>query len=242
MVNSTLICSVSTIPQRESQAPAGEDPDGARTRRSGTLGHYPVGRRRAGRTRSLTGVFDGEPIFFRAPHEFRDWLERHHATATECVVGYWKTHTGKPSLRWADAVREALCFGWIDGQSRSIDGERHMQRFTPRKSRRWSAVNVALVAELEAEGRMTEAGRRAFAARDTSEEPYSTSKRPSRLPPEFDERLRRDHPKAAAFWDSTPPSYRKMRAFWISEAKRPDTRERRFGLLVEACAAGERLQ
>ena len=145
-------------------------------------------------------MFDGEPIFFRAPHEFRDWLERHHATATECVVGYWKTHTGKPSLRWADAVREALCFGWIDGQGRSIDGERHMQRFTPRKSRRWSAVNVALVAELEAEGRMTEAGRRAFAARDTSEEPYSTSKRPSRLPPEFDERLRRDHPKAAAFW------------------------------------------
>lgn len=194
-----------------------------------------------GRRRSLTGVFDGEPIFFRAPHEFRDWLERHHATATECVVGYWKTHTGKPSIRWADAVREALCFGWIDGQSRSIDDERHMQRFTPRKSRRWSAVNVALVAELEAEGRMTEAGRRAFAARDASEEPYSTSKRPGRLPPEFDERLRRDHPKAAAFWDSTPSSYRKMRAFWISEAKRPETRERRFSRLVEACAAGERL-
>ena len=97
-------------------------------------------------------MFDGEPIFFRAPHEFRGWLERHHATATECVVGYWKTHTGKPSLRWADAVREALRFGWIDGQGRSIDDERHMQRFTPRKSRRWSAVNVALVAELEAEG------------------------------------------------------------------------------------------
>ena len=65
-------------------------------------------------------MFDVEPIFFGAPHEFRDWLERHHATATECVVGYWKTHTGKPSLRWANAVREALCFGWIDGQSRSI--------------------------------------------------------------------------------------------------------------------------
>ena len=201
----------------------------------------PVGRRRAGRSRSLIGVFDGEPIFFRASHEFRDWLECNHATATECVVGYWKTHTGKPSLRWADAVREALCFGWIDGQSRSIDDERHMQRFTPRKSRRWSAVNVALVAELEAEGRMTEAGRRAFAARDATEVPYSTSKRPSQLPPEFDERLRRDHANAAAFWDSTPPSYRKMRAFWISEAKRPDTRERRFSLLVKACAAGERL-
>ena len=111
----------------------------------------------------------------------------------------------------------------LDGQSRSIDNERHMQRFTPRKSRRWSAVNLALVAELEAEGRMTEAGRRVFAARDASEEPYSTSKRPSQLPPEFDERLRRDHPNAAAFWDSTPPS-------WANASKQP-TRSRRFGTL-----------
>lgn len=186
-------------------------------------------------------MFDGEPIFFSAPSEFRDWLEHHHETATECVVGYWKVRTGVPSLRWAEAVREALCFGWIDGQSRSIDDDHHMQRFTPRKSRRWSAVNVALVAELEAEGSMTEAGRRAFADRDLSEEPYSTSQRASRLPPEFDERLRRDHPEAAAFWDATPPSYRKMRAFWVTEAKRPETRERRFAQLVEACAAGERL-
>ena len=71
--------------------------------------------------------------------------------------------------------------------------------------------------------------------------PYSTSNRPSGLPPELDERLRRDHPEAAAFWDSTPPSYRKMRSFWIGEAKRPETRERRFAQLVQACIAGERL-
>lgn len=187
-------------------------------------------------------MFDGEPIYFRSPDEFREWLERHHATATECVVGYWKTHTGKPSLLWAEAVREALCFGWIDGQRRSIDDQRHMQRFTPRKSTRWSAVNVSLVAELEAEGRMTEAGRRAFAARDLNRSPYSTSNRPAALPPEFDQRLRRDHPKAAAFWDSTPPSYRKTCGFWISDAKRQDTRERRFSQLVEACEAGERLR
>jgi uncharacterized protein YdeI (YjbR/CyaY-like superfamily) len=186
-------------------------------------------------------VFDAEPIFFTDPDEFRAWLEEHHTTASECVVGYWKAHTDRPSLRWAEAVREALCFGWIDGQARSIDGERHVQRFTPRRSRRWSAVNVALVAELEAQGRMTEAGRRAFAARDTTQEPYSTSARPDRLPPEFDERLRRDHPDAAAHWDAMPPSYRKTCAFWIGEGKRPETRERRFAQVVDACARGERL-
>jgi uncharacterized protein YdeI (YjbR/CyaY-like superfamily) len=187
------------------------------------------------------GMFDSEPIFFRDPQEFRAWLEEHHETATECVVGYWKAHTGKPSLRWAEAVREALCFGWIDGQGRPIDDERHMQRFTPRKSPRWSAVNVAHVADLEAAGKMTDAGRRAFAARDMTQVPYSTSKRPDRLPPEFDERLRREHPEAAAFWDTTPPSYRKMCSFWVGEAKRLETREKRFAELVEACGRRERL-
>ncbi len=187
-------------------------------------------------------MFDSEPIYFTGPEEFRAWLEEHHATATECVVGHWKAHTGRPSLRWAEAVREALCFGWIDGQSKSIDEDRHMQRFTPRRSRRWSAVNVALVAELEAEGKMTDAGRRAFAERDMTQEPYSTSKRPAKLPAEYDERLRREHPDAAAFWDATPPSYRKTCAFWLGEAKRPETRERRFAELVEACARGERLK
>ncbi len=187
-------------------------------------------------------MFDSEPIYFTGPEEFRAWLEEHHATATECVVGHWKAHTGRPSLRWAEAVREALCFGWIDGQSKSIDEDRHMQRFTPRRSRRWSAVNVALVADLEAEGKMTDAGRRAFAERDMTQEPYSTSKRPAKLPAEYDERLRREHPDAAAFWDATPPSYRKSCAFWLGEAKRPETRERRFAELVEACARGERLK
>jgi uncharacterized protein YdeI (YjbR/CyaY-like superfamily) len=186
-------------------------------------------------------VFDSEPIYFTRPEELRAWLEAHHAGETELVIGYWKASTGRPSIRWAEAVREALCFGWIDGQGRSIDDERHMQRFTPRKSRRWSAVNVALVQELEAAGLMTEAGRRAFAARDTTQAPYSTSKRPAELPAEWDERLRSEHPGAATYWDTAPLSYRKRCTFWITEAKRPETREKRFAELVEACARGERL-
>jgi uncharacterized protein YdeI (YjbR/CyaY-like superfamily) len=186
-------------------------------------------------------VFDAEPIYFVGPEDFRAWLEEHHATETECVIGYWKAATGKPSIRWAEAVREALCFGWIDGQARSIDDQRHLQRFTPRKSRRWSAVNVNLVAELEAEGRMTEAGRRAFEARDKTQVPYSTSRRPDKLPPEWDARLRHDHPDAAAFWDACPPSYRKSCAFWITDAKRDETREKRFAEFVDACTRGERL-
>ena len=187
-------------------------------------------------------MFDSEPIFFERPEDLRAWLQEHHASASELVIGYWKAQTGRPSIRWAEAVREALCFGWIDGQGRGIDDERHMQRFTPRKSRRWSAVNVAHVAELEAAGLMTDAGRRAFEVRDRTQTPYSTSDRPAELAPEWDARLRRERPAAAAYWDSTPTSYRKTCAFWLSDAKRDETREKRFAELVEACSRGERLR
>jgi uncharacterized protein YdeI (YjbR/CyaY-like superfamily) len=153
----------------------------------------------------------------------------------------WKARTERPSVTWGQAVREALCFGWIDGQAKRIDDESHMQRFTPRKSTRWSAVNVALVEELEAAGMMHEAGRRAFAARDLAEKPYSVSKRPDRLSPGLELRLR-ENAAAAAFWDASPPSYRKMAAFYVASAKRPETREKRLATLIADCANGVRLK
>jgi uncharacterized protein YdeI (YjbR/CyaY-like superfamily) len=182
-----------------------------------------------------------EPIFFESPGEWRAWLEANHATASEIWLGTWKARTRRPTVTWRQAVREALCFGWIDGQVRRINDESHMQRFTPRKSTRWSAVNVALFEELEAAGSMHEAGRRAFAARDLAEEPYSVSKRPDRLPPDLDAQLR-ENTAAAAFWDAAPPSYRKMAAFYVTNAKREETREKRLATLIADSANGLRLK
>ena len=189
----------------------------------------------------IRGVRAADPVFFTSPADWRTWLEANHESATELWVGMWKAHTKKPSLTWAQAVREALCFGWIDGQMHRIDDESHAQRFTPRKpTSKWSAVNVRLVGELEEAGLMRDAGRRAFEARDATVEPYSTSDRPAQLPAGWDARLR-DDPAAGAFWDATPPSYRKTVAFWLTEAKREATREKRFAELAAACARGERL-
>jgi uncharacterized protein YdeI (YjbR/CyaY-like superfamily) len=182
-----------------------------------------------------------DPVYFASPAEWRAWLEDHHETETEVWVGLYKAHTGRANLTWALAVREALCFGWIDGVMRRVDDERHMQRFTPRKTTsKWSAVNVRIVAELEAEGLMRDAGRRAFEARSKDEVPYSTSDRPARLPEAYDIRLR-EHPEAAAFWDAQPPSYRKTVSFWLSSAKREETREKRLAELIADCAAGRRM-
>jgi uncharacterized protein YdeI (YjbR/CyaY-like superfamily) len=105
-------------------------------------------------------------IFFASSDEFRAWLEEHHATATELLVGFHKKSTGRPTMTWTEAVREALCFGWIDGIRRSLGDESYTLRFTPRNPRsNWSSLNVRHVEELIREGRMTPAGLAAYEAR-----------------------------------------------------------------------------
>jgi len=184
-----------------------------------------------------------QPIYFGSPAEFRAWLEEHHARETEVFVGYWKKATGRPSLTWSQAVDEALCFGWIDGVNRRVDDERHYQRFTPRKpASNWSAVNIAKVERLRAEGRMRPAGEAAFARRrDENSSPYSYEQRKNPvLEPEHEARFRA-HAAAWEYFMSTPPSYRKPALWWVISAKKPETRERRLATLIEDSAAGRRI-
>ena len=90
-----------------------------------------------------------KPTFFATPSELRAWLERHHDTSQELLIGYYKKSSGKPSITWPESVDEALCFGWIDGVRKRIDDERYTIRFTPRKPRSvWSAVNIKRAKEL----------------------------------------------------------------------------------------------
>src|SRR3954453_20026941 len=71
-----------------------------------------------------------DAVYFESPLAFRHWLEKYHETATELLVGFHKSHTGRPTLTWAESVDEALCFGWIDGIRRRVDDERYTIRFT----------------------------------------------------------------------------------------------------------------
>ena len=100
------------------------------------------------------------PVSFADAAEFRAWLERHHATATELDVRLWKTHAKHRGMGYKEALDEALCFGWIDGVRRSVDADSFRIRFTPRKKGSyWSDVNVRHVDLLEKAGRMHAAGR-----------------------------------------------------------------------------------
>ena len=184
----------------------------------------------------------GDVRIFADAAEFRAWLLANHDTAGELWVGYFRKASGKQAMTYPEAVEEALCFGWIDGIGRRVDDEVHTNRFTPRrKGSSWSAVNIAKVAELRAAGRMHPAGIRAFDGRDTPRRDagYSYERPPAELPPGMLERLRGE-PGAWAFWERERPSFRRQAAYWVTAAKRPETQERRFRVLLEACGEGRR--
>lgn len=182
------------------------------------------------------------PTFFATPAALRRWFARHGATARELWIGYYKKASGRGGVVYKEALDEALCVGWIDGLVRTIDGERYMQRWTPRRPRSvWSAVNTRRVGELEAEGRMQPAGRAAFALRDPARAGlYSFENKPTTLPPELEQRFRA-RPAAWRFFEAQPPGYRRTALFFVMSAKREETRVRRLDALAALCARGERL-
>ena len=184
-----------------------------------------------------------EVRIFATAADFRAWLEENHATASELWIGYYKKGVPKTSMTYAEAVDEALCFGWIDGQARRISDEVAGQRFSPRRSTSsWSAINIAKMAELEASGRLHPAGRRAFEERDRRKDAsYSYESPPRELPPDWLARLEADA-DAWTYWQHETPSYRRTATHWVLSAKRPETRERRLATIIGDSAAGRRVK
>jgi uncharacterized protein YdeI (YjbR/CyaY-like superfamily) len=183
-----------------------------------------------------------KPRFFATPDEFRAWLEGNLDSESEVVVGFHKKHTGLPSLTWTESVREALCFGWIDGVRRRIDDDSSI-RFTPRKpGSNWSVVNVRHVEELARAGRMHRAGIEAFEARTSEKTGVYTyeNREKATLGPEQEERFRANE-KAWEFFQAKPPGYRQTAIFWIVRAKREETRDRRLATLIEDSAHERRI-
>jgi uncharacterized protein YdeI (YjbR/CyaY-like superfamily) len=183
-----------------------------------------------------------KPTFFKTPDDFRKWLTKHHASAAELWVGFHKKDSGKQSITWPESVDEALSYGWIDGVRKRVDQTSYKIRFTPRRPRSiWSAVNIKRVSELTREGRMQPAGEKAFAARlENKSGIYAYEQRQPELPETYAKELRKNR-AAAKFFESQPPSYRKLAMWWIVSAKQEETRIKRLRKLIEASAAGGRI-
>jgi len=179
-------------------------------------------------------------LFFATPEEFGAWLEEHHESETELLVGFYKKGSGKPSITWPESVEQALRFGWIDGVRRSLGDESYTIRFTPRKpTSNWSLVNVAKVEELKERGLMAPAGLRAYAARRPERTGVYSAERkePAVLAPELERRFKANS-TAWRWFTARPPGYRKTATHWVVSAKKAETRLRRLQQLIDCSAEG----
>jgi uncharacterized protein YdeI (YjbR/CyaY-like superfamily) len=183
------------------------------------------------------------PRFFATPEKFRAWLAKNHGNAQELLVGFYKKGSGKRSIDWPQSVDEALCFGWIDGVRRSLGEESYTIRFTPRRaSSIWSSVNIRRIEALKEMGRMMPAGLAAYERRShdrSSIYAYEQRATAKLAPPET--RAFKAIPDAWKFFSKVAPSYRHKVLYWITSARKPETRKSRLARLIAISALGKKL-
>ena len=182
------------------------------------------------------------PIFFESTTQLREWLMENHAEEEVLWVGYYKVATGKPSMRWEESVREALCFGWIDGLRKSIDDERYKIRFTPRRpDSHWSKKNIRMVEQLIEEGRMQPAGLKAYEKREESNSGKASFEQGEiKLKEKYEQEIKAN-PKAWKFFQELAPGYTKTSIHWVMSAKQEKTRQQRLEILIESCVDGKKI-
>ena len=183
-----------------------------------------------------------KPTFFRTPAEFREWLMKHHATKDELLVGYYKKHSGRPSITWPESVDQALCFGWIDGVRKSIDDISYTIRFTPRRPGSiWSSVNMKRAQALIEQRQMQPAGVKAYEARrDYRSGIYAYEQRSVDLAEPYN-RMLKQNKTAWNFFQKQPAYYRKTISWWIISAKKKETRLKRLEKLIAYSSKEQRL-
>jgi len=182
-------------------------------------------------------------LFFDTADDFRAWLEKHHESEREALLGFYKKGSGKGgSFTYEQAILESLCFGWIDGVRRSLDAESYSQRFSPRtKTSTWSNINIARFKELQAAGRVHPAGLAAFEARTAANSGIYSFEQGEVAFAEDQERAFRANSAAWEYWSNAPKGYRRIATWWVLSAKRPETRSKRLVELVDCSARGEKI-
>ena len=176
-------------------------------------------------------------IFFSDPSGFRDWLEVNHNKADEILLKFFKKGSGKARMTIAEAVEQALCFGWIDGKLNNTGPDSFVLRFTPRrKGSPWSEVNVKRAKKLIEQGFMQPAGLKAFEERDRAKTRfYSYEQRSQGLSKELQAQFQKQN-EAWEFFSRQPPGYRRAITFWVMSAKRGETKQKRLARLIEMSA------
>lgn len=181
-------------------------------------------------------------LYFPRDVEWREWLEINHANYPNGVyLIFYKLETNQPTMRWEEAVKVALCYGWIDSTVKSLGNGKRQQYFCPRRPKSpWSALNKSYIKDLETQGLIHQSGWNNInqAKKDgswTEMDDVENGVIPSALKLAFDK-----NPKAFNNYTAFAPSYQKSYLSWLHSAKRPETRDKRIKQIVELCAANKK--
>jgi uncharacterized protein YdeI (YjbR/CyaY-like superfamily) len=188
---------------------------------------------------ALKSVSKTNTYYAKDRKEWRKWLMKNHEASTGVWLVYDKTASVKTRLQWAEAVEEALCFGWIDSTINRIDEHSYMQLFTPRKPKSgWSKINKEKVEKLIAEGLMTPAGMEKIeAAKQHGTWSKLDDVESLTAPPQLEKAFAANK-KAKKFFDSLSPSNRKYILYHINNAKRDETKQKRIDEIIAAANEG----
>lgn len=175
--------------------------------------------------------------YFRTEAQWRDWLHENHNTASGVYLIFYAVAHEKESMRWEEAVRGALCYGWIDSTVKSLGDGKRRQYFCPRKPKSgWSKVNKDHIQELQEQGLMHESGLAKIEEAKmngswTLLDDVENGAVPNDLQTAFDQ-----HPEALANYENFTRGQRKSYLYWLNSAKRQETRDKRIAEIVELCA------
>lgn len=181
-------------------------------------------------------------LSFKSQRDWANWLAKQHAASNGIWLRFFKKDSGVASVTYAEALDEALCYGWIDGRLDPYDEKSWLRRFTPRRPRSpWSKRNIEHVNRLTAAGRMKPAGlQEAEAAKkdgrwDKAYDPQGAME----MPADFLQALAKDK-KAKAFFESLSRANHYAIAWRLQTAKRPETRARRMQAILAMLKKGEK--
>lgn len=176
-----------------------------------------------------------EPFDFKNKEEWRSWLTQNHDKTVSVWLTFHKKSSTQKGLNLAEAVEEAICFGWIDGKLKKLDAEKFIVRFSPRKANSvWSKINKERAERLIKSGRMTSAGIAKIDAAKKSgwwEKAY-TNKILDEIPTDLEEAMK-DEKDAWENFQKFANSYRNMYIGWVNDAKTEETRQKRIQKVVE---------
>ncbi len=180
-------------------------------------------------------------LYFKNDQEWRFWLHDNHNNSDGVYLIFFKVETKKPSMRWEEAVKVALCYGWIDSTVKRLDNERRRQYFCPRKPKSvWSKVNKNYILELIKDKLMHESGLTSIEIAKKNGSWIALDDVENGIIPEDLQKAFNKHATAFENYQKFAKGYRKSYLYWLNQAKRQETRDKRIAEIIKYCKANQK--